>query len=254
MLVHVQHVLPVRRKKREQRRAKEPEPGHSEGCAPHGRIGSSVAAHANRLSHRVPIESKSGIARRRIGYSTTHEKSHAGDDQHESRGHRRGKTRLHEESTAHAAEKNRKKRRRPDKSVSGDERVLAQRLRKDGVFHRAEERRLRSHEEQSTREEPRVVREKSHRRNSHDRNFPELDPTNEPRLFELVRELAGRRREQEERENEEPVEHRRPQRSVSGLGEDPESNKEDKRRLEQVVVQRAEKLGPKQWAEAALAQ
>ena len=84
------------------------------------------------------------------------------------------KPRLDEESTAHAAEKYGEKRRRPDKSVSRDQRVLAQRWRKDGVFHWAEKRRLRSHENQSTREEPRVVREKSHRRDSHDRDFPEL--------------------------------------------------------------------------------
>ena len=75
LFVHAQDVLPICRKKREQRRAKEPEPGHSESSAPHRRIGGGVAAHPNRLSHRVPIESKSGIARGRIGYTTTNEES-----------------------------------------------------------------------------------------------------------------------------------------------------------------------------------
>src|SRR5262249_43616000 len=81
-----------------------------------------------------------------------------------------------------------------------------------------------------------------------------LDEAHEPRLVDLVRQLAGRGREQEERSHEdrgaqvdERIRRERP-------GHGPEREQDDERVPEDVVVERAEELGPEEGTEAAKAQ
>src|SRR5205085_5489615 len=88
------------------------------------------------------------------------------------------------------------------------------------------------------------------------RDLEVLDEADHPRLVVLVGELAARRREQEERQDEERADRQagelRLQERVAQL--QLVGHHHGERELEQVVVAGAEELGPEEGREAALAE
>ncbi len=105
-----------------------------------------------------------------------------------------------------------------------------------------------------TREEQRdAVPREANRRDRHDSDLEELHAANETRLLDLVGHLARGRREQKERQDEDPRRqvHERVGLRLGG-GREREQNHD--RVLEDVVVERSEELGPEKGAEAFLAE
>ena len=72
----------------------------------------------------------------------------------------------------------------------------------NAVFERTEEGRLSPHEEQHGQHEIRAAPQETGHRQSHDRNLGQLDQPYQAGFLELVGQLAGRRREQKERQDE----------------------------------------------------
>src|SRR5262249_39962449 len=149
------------------------------------------------------------------------------------------------------ARQNRDEGGRLDEGVAGDELVLVEMLREDAVLDRPEQGRVRAHEEQDREQQRRAAGSKRERTDRHEQDLDELDEADEPRLVELFRQLAGRGREEEERRDEErgAQVYERIRRERPGHG--PEGEQDDERVPEDVVVERAEELGPEEGAEAA---
>jgi hypothetical protein len=87
----------------------------------------------------------------------------------------------------------------------------------------------------------------------HDANLGKFDAADESALGESIRDLAGQRGEQKERQNEEST--RGCDQLLgreSGMRARAEGEREDERVLEQIVVERAQELGPEEGSEAPL--
>ena len=123
---------------------------------------------------------------------------------------------------------------------------LAQELRQDAVLERAEECRLRPHEEEQRDEPPELHVVEGGGGQRHQDYFDELDYAYQPRFFVFVGDLPSERREEEEGQNEEPRHDRYQHRRVEAvLRREVEGYERDERALEEVVVERAEELRQK---------
>ncbi len=90
-----------------------------------------------------------------------------------------------------------------------------------------------------------------HRPAAHQHHFGEARLADQPALFVLVGELAGQRRKQEERQDEQTLRHVRQHTGVAGRGGAPKVMDTTTRIAKQVVVEGAEELREKERQEAA---
>jgi hypothetical protein len=126
-------------------------------------------------------------------------------------------------------------------------------LRQVRVLHRAEEGRVRAHEEDAEIEHPGGVRREGDRREHHDADLELLHAAHDPRLVELVRELPGGRGEEEEGHDEDAADDEAGGSRIDAapLGR-AIGRKQREGELEEAVVRRAEELRPEEGREAAL--
>jgi hypothetical protein len=138
-----------------------------------------------------------------------------------------------------------------DQAIAADQFLALQLLRQVGVFDRPEQGGMDAHADHGRDQQPQVMRHPAIGGDAHDGDFQQLHEARHPALFQLVGQLAGGGREQEERQDEqtrnEVVEQARihlgPRQGV--IGEDGQQ-----RGLEHVVVERAEELGPEEGRSA----
>ena len=122
---------------------------------------------------------------------------------------------------------------------------------KDPVFQRAEDGELDACEKRGAHEQPRVGNPEAQGRQRHDGDFAELRPLDEHRLLEPVGELPADGREEDRRKKEQhhdQVDRRRrpPAHVLCQL----EGHQHHEGVLENVVVERAEKLDEKEGQES----
>ena len=142
-----------------------------------------------------------------------------------------------------------------DQTVAADQLLGPQDLREDRVLDRAEKRRMDAEERQRRKHQRQALAPEAHEPDDHDDNLEELDPADQPRLLDLVGDLSGRRRKEDERRDEDStreidecvgVECGQPRRV--------ERDENYQRILVDVVVGGAEELGPEEGRETTLAQ
>jgi len=144
-----------------------------------------------------------------------------------------------------------------DERVAAHQILAAEQVRQDAVFDRAEERRLHAQEQQHREledDESRAAQREAQRRQHHHAHFPKLDPANERRFLELVGELTRRRREREVGEDEDRGGDGDDDLGRRRIGEGLVGDERDQRRLQEIVVHRAQELRDEERQEAALAQ
>ena len=155
-------------------------------------------------------------------------------------------------STKNRAEKDREKCARLDERVAGDQFVLVQVLRKQGVLDRAEHRRMRAEEEKCHEKERHALEPEAHGAHSHDDDFGDLDDASDVRLVDAISQRARCAREEEERRNEDRAgQHDEGGGVHARLRGQPERHHDSHRALQQVVVEGAEELRDKQRCKAA---
>ena len=131
---------------------------------------------------------------------------------------------------------------------------LLQMLRQDRIFDRAEEGGVNAHREQGGEHERDGVEEQPRRSEDHDGDLGGLDEADDPRLVASVRQLPGKRREQEEGQDEKRARDGVERRLLGRVGIDGVGDQDHHRRLEQIVVEGAQELGDEQRQEAPLRQ
>jgi hypothetical protein len=113
-----------------------------------------------------------------------------------------------------------------DQAIAADQFLALQLLRQVGVFDRPEQGGMDAHADHGGDQQPQVMGHPAIGGDAHDGDFQQLHEARHPALFQLVGQLAGGGREQEERQDEqtrnEVVEqariHVRPRQGV--IGED----------------------------------
>ena len=134
-----------------------------------------------------------------------------------------------------------------DERVAGDELVLVQVLRKECVFDRAEDRRMRAEEEERREEQRHAFQPEPHRAHRHDDDLSDLDDAGDIRLVDAVGQRTRGAGEEEERRNED----RAGQHDEGGgvhacLRGEPVGHHDSHRALQEVVVEGAQELRDEQ--------
>ena len=113
---------------------------------------------------------------------------------------------------------------------------------------------MRAHQKQRGDERPEAAGHKAPSGEQHDADFENLGQAHQHRFFVFVGDLPAGRRKEEKGQDKQTGQQGRQHLAVQ-RGELPgaESDQRDQRRLEHVVVKRAEKLGKKEGTEALLA-
>ncbi|MNJ43042.1 hypothetical protein D3C77_380300 [compost metagenome] len=128
-----------------------------------------------------------------------------------------------------------------------------QSLGQDRVLDRAEQRRMGAHGKQCQQHQRQVVAQKADGADGHDADFGQLDQADQRILGVLLTELSGQCGKQEERQNEQQGAEVDPDRAVTVDGQLVE-NRQDQRLLEQVVVERSQRLGNEERQEPSFAE
>ncbi len=232
----------------------EPEPGHAEDRQEHRAVAARELEIAPRLRDRIPVDAQVRRGRRRGRHAARREISGHRDADHGDRHpERRAAVGGDQHAAGDGADEDRERRARLHQRIAADQLVRVQRLRQDGVLHRAEQRRVQPHQEQRDQQQRQAAQHESGRAERHDGDLEQLDEADQPRLVVLVGELAGGGREQEERQHEQRAgevhHHVGRHRGERGAVE---RDQQHQGVLEDVVVQRAEELRREERPEAAL--
>ena len=150
-------------------------------------------------------------------------------------------------ATKDRAEEDCEKCARLDERIARDQFIFVQVLRKQGVFDRAEDRRMRAEEEECGEKERHALEPEAHGAHSHDDDLGDLDDASDVRLVDAIGERARCAREEEERRNEDRAGQHDEGGGVDArlLGQ-PERHHDAHRALQQVVVEGAEELRDEQ--------
>ncbi len=111
-----------------------------------------------------------------------------------------------------------------------------------------------THAEQGHQHEGQVIGRKPQRADRHDADLRQLDHTNERVLGKFLPELSTQRRKKKERQDEQQGTQIDPDGSVTVPKAQLEQDGQDQRLLEQVVVERTERLSNEKRQEAPLAE
>ncbi len=134
-------------------------------------------------------------------------------------------------------------------AVAAHQFLFAQGLGQDRIFHRAEQRRMGAHGEQRHQHQGQVVEQEAGGPDRHDGDFPQLDQPDQRVLGELLAKLPGQGRKQEERQDEQQGAEVDPDTAITVDAQLVEDG-EDQRLLEDIVVERSERLGHEERQEA----
>jgi hypothetical protein len=254
LLVGVEHVLDQRRKLRGQDGAHRPEEADRQDRQEQARDVQGRVDQPDRGPDDVPVE----LERRRVrlGRSCGH---HAADDaadhRHDQHAGRGDLAMLAAEQAAgDRAEQDGAISARFDKAGPAQHFVSLQMLRQDRIFDRSEEAGMDAHCEQGGEQQRDVVQDEPHRAEQHDRDFGRLDEPDDARLVHRVRQLPGQCGEDEKGQDEEPARDRVERRLLGLVIVDGVGRQDHHRRLVEIVVEGAQKLGDKQGQETAAAE
>ena len=254
--IAAQHLLGVTRQLGEIHRAEEPEPGDAEARQQHRAIAAQQLHIAPGFAERVPVDLQLGVDRRRLRHRQRGAKPEYGQP---DRGRRDPEMAIafnaDQARTEQGAEQDRQKRGHLDQAIAADQFLVVEHLRKDAVFERPEQGRMQAHHEQGGQQQADVRVREADRRHDHDRDFEQLHRLRQPRLVVFVGQLPGSGREQEERQDEQAGGQVRVL-VLLRLGQTggQESDQDDQRVLEHVVVEGAKRLGQEERQEAAFLQ
>ena len=255
-MVAVQIIPGVDGKLRQHQGAVEPEPRVAENGQEHRAVTAREIQVADRLGEWVLADHQIGRRRRGKRDPVTGQQA---DDGHQqgSAGHQFDAEGFvgHQQGAADFAEQDADEGAHLDDAVAADQFIGFQVLRQIGVFDGAEQGRVHAHADHRRHQQPQGVAEPADTGDDHDGDFQPFDGARQVGLFVFVGDLAGSGGKHHVRKNEQGRDDdveggrgdRRPAEGVEG-------EHHQQRRLEQVVVERAEKLGPEKRRETALAE
>ena len=256
VLVAAEHTLGERRKLGQVDRAVEPEPRDAEHRAPDDEVFLRDLQVAPRFGDGIPVDGKF----RRDGrcQRDSPARKPAGNGHHDreyAREQRSIRLDRNDKPAGDRAEQDRDERAGFDEAVAADKLAHREVLRQDRVLDRPEQRRVQAEQRERREQQADARQDEPGQADHHDRDLEQLDPADHPRFLVFVGELARRRRERHERQDEDRADqvddHAAVDRQIlRGL----ERDEHDKRILEDVVVGRTEKLRPEERREAALAE
>ncbi|MEJ0069339.1 MAG: hypothetical protein WDO24_12125 [Pseudomonadota bacterium] len=161
----------------------------------------------------------------------------------------------HQRAGGDLAEQDREKRTGLDQRIARDQLVRRQMNRQDAVFQRAEERRMQPHQDQHDEQQGDIAEAQPDHAEQHEADLASLDDADQPSLLEPVGEPPGRRRAQQERQDEQAGRQIGEDGAVHpGLRRQAEHDQDHHRGLEQIVVERAEELSDEHRQEASARQ
>ena len=163
--------------------------------------------------------------------------------------------RVDQSAARQRSEQDRDERSHFDQAVAGHDFPRSKVLRQVGVLGRAEQRRVRAHQEDAQQQDSEALGRKAPGSEQHDPEFEPLDGPHQARLVDPVRQLAAGGRQQQKRQDEHRRDqvdrgcgrHRRVGRALVG-------HQQGDRELEDAVVGGTEELRPEKRSEAALLQ
>ena len=201
---------------------------------------------------RVPVDAQIGVGGGGGRNGAACEIAQDGDADHR-RGHQAGAAAAGQQAAGKRADQYGDEGAGFHQRVAADQFLLLQVLGQDGIFHRPEQGRVGSHQEQGGEQQRQAVAGETEGGDQHDADLEQLDEADQARLLELVGQLAGGGREQEERQDEEAGAQVHQKLGVGARhGAGTIGEQDHQRILEDVVVERAEKLGDEERQEAPL--
>jgi len=247
--VGVQVIPHQRRQLGQQGGAERPEPAQPQQRQPNRPMGTGSPQQRRSLTRQVPAQAQA----QRVGRRARHQRraGHPGQSHGHPGGRDDGRAMLQPKQGAAGdrAGQNAEEGAGFDEAVAGHQLMFGQVAGKDGVFQRAEERRLHAQPEQHGEQQGRTAEQEPGRRQRHERHLRQLDDEDGAGLLEPVGNLPGRRRQQRVGQDEHAARQRHQRRP--GRPRRPEQDQHHQGVLEQVVVQRPERLGQQQRREAA---
>jgi hypothetical protein len=256
VLVAAEDVLGEAGELREEDRAVVPEPRDAEHRQPDDAIALREVQVLPGFGERVPVDLQVGGDRGRQRYVSADEV--AGDRHHHSGDacvDRPVGLDRHHQAAGDRADQDRDERSHLDHAVAADQLLGLQVLRQDRVLDRAEQRRVHAHQRERAHQQHEVVLPEARETHEHDHDLEQLDVADQPRLLELVGELARGRGEQHEWRDEHGAREVDERVGIEARHARPVKRREqDQRVLVDVVVARAQELRPEERPEAALLQ
>jgi len=253
-LAAVQHREGVRRHLQGEQRAVEPEPGDAEYREEHAALAACVADDAPRLLPRREADDDIGVGCPGMRDAAARQVAEHRDAD-EARGERQvvAVAGGDGDSARQQAEDDGEIGARLDQRVAADELCVVELLRQVRVLHRAEQRRLRAHEEQDQQQGDPAFGDERCGREQHEHDLEQLDAADQERLLVLVRELAREGGKQEEGQDEQRAGEVDERRGFQARDADAlEDHQDDEAVAEDVVVERAQELGHEERREAPL--
>ena len=246
LLVREKNVFGERRQSGHDGGAKEPEPRHRENRQQQRRTRRHVPDDGDRVAQKAgPRRIERGgrrrrdLARRKPAEESAEDAATADDE----------RTVAEED---HAAAENRPQEDRQERScldegIAGDQFIVAQVLRKQGVFDRAKDSRVRAEAEEGREEQRDAAQPEAHRAKGHDGDFGELHEAGDERLVDAIGERArGTREEKERRDEDRAGQHDERGGAKSRFCRQAERHDDAHGALQQVVVEGAEELRHKE--------
>gem|GEM_PF-3960181 len=255
LLVAVQHILRERGELRQEHRAEEPHPRDAQDGAEHRDVPAREHQVAPGLGERVPVDPQAGVGGRRRRHvlrrhPPQHRQAEAGPG-HVLRARLRHRD---QQAAGDVAEQDRDEGAHLDHAVAPGQLALVQVLRQVGVLDRAEQRRVQAHQEHAGQQQRDLLRDETPAGQRHDRDLQPLHEADQLRLVVLVGQLPAGGREQQEGQDEQRADHQPGERRRQPADLHLVGHQHREGELEQVVVARAEELGPEEGGEAALAE
>jgi len=255
LLVAAQHILGKAGELGEEHRAEEPHPRDAQQRAEDDDVAVRQLEVAPGLAHRVPVDHQSRVGGRRAGNELRRQppcqrqaQAGQGDGAMTHAGHG------HQQAAGHIAQQDGDEGAHLHHAIAAGELALAQDLRQVGELDRPEQRGMQAHQEHAGQQQRGMAGHEAQSRHQHDGDLQVLHETDDARLLELVGELPGRGRKQQERQDEQrPYHQARQGRRQPGHAE-LVGNHHGEGELEQVVVGGAGGLGPEKRCKATLAE
>ncbi len=251
LFVREEHVLGERRETGDDGRAEQPEPRDRENRQQERRPRRDVADDVDRVAQK-PRARRISTGRRRRGRNLPCcEPADEGRRDAAATDDERAVADEHDAAAEDRAEQNRQERAGFDERVARNELVLAQVLRQQRVFDRAEDRRVRAEAEERGEEQRDTALPESPGAERHDADFGNLHHARDLRLVDPIGQRSRRTGKEEERRDEQGAgEHDERRRADASLLREPERHDDAECALQQVVVERTEELRDEQRSKA----
>ena len=255
LLIAAQHIPRERGELRQKHRAEEPHPRDAQQRAEHAGVLTCQLQIAPGLAEGIPVQLQARIG---CGRDRDPRRGQPAQHGHAQTGHRDpvrpGLGDAHQQAATHIAQQNGDKRAHLDQAIAPSEFALAEVLRKVGVLHRPEKGRVQAHQQHTGQQQRHQLEPEAQSGQGHDADLQQFDRPHDARLVVLVGPLAGRGRQQHERQDEQGPDDqaghlRRQPADLQLVGHEHRQGK-----LEEVVVGSPQKLGEKEGCEPPLLQ